>query len=78
MMVPSDDAPAVSSTGLFGVSILLRDKRKPKRTQMKETFTKRQQARQWCRNHWYKFSHVGMEIIHPDGTREPFKWDGIL
>lgn len=32
-------------------------------------FAKRQQARQFCRNHsWY----AGLTIVHPDGTEEPF------
>lgn len=38
-------------------------------------FSKRQQARQWCRNH--RFDFTNMIIVHPDGTRESFAWKGI-
>lgn len=32
-------------------------------------FRKRQNARQWCRNHaWLS----GLVIVHPDGTEEPY------
>ena len=39
-------------------------------------FFRRQQARQWCRNNWYKQMHSGMVIVHPDGHYENFEWDG--
>jgi hypothetical protein len=73
-----DALGGVGSNGLFGVVVLTRDSKKAKRKRIKETFAKRQQARQWCRNHWHKHDHAGMEILHPDGARETFKWDGIL
>lgn len=35
-------------------------------------FSKRQQARQWCRNHG--FLHQEAQIIHPNGDVEDFDW----
>jgi hypothetical protein len=33
-------------------------------------FEKRQQARQFCRNHSW---HRGLTIVHPDGREEPYE-----
>jgi hypothetical protein len=42
---------------------------KPKRVFHPGTFTKRQQARQFCRNRsWWP----GLTIVHPDGTHESY------
>jgi len=42
---------------------------KPKRHYYKETFEKRQQARNFCKNrHW----EHGITIVHPDGTEEEY------
>lgn len=71
----------IDSDALFGV-VILQPKdtrpRKPRRKRIKEKFQKRQQARQWCRNHWHKYDHEGMEITHPERPNEAFKWDGVL
>lgn len=75
------DVVGVASHALFGVAILQPQDshpKKAKRKRVKETFQKRQQARQWCRNHWHKIDHTGMEITHPERPNEPFQWDGIL
>lgn len=43
---------------------------KPKREFHRGEFEKRQQARQWCRNHrWLD----GLTIEHPDGTLERYE-----
>jgi hypothetical protein len=41
---------------------------KPKRHYYPNSFAKRQQARQFCRNR----SWEELTIVHPDGTEEPF------
>jgi hypothetical protein len=46
---------------------------KPKKYKYtKERFEKRQQARQWCRNHFFSATHDGMFIVHPDKTIEEY------
>lgn len=42
---------------------------KPKRKFHDGEFDKRQQARQWCRNH--SWLH-GLTVVHPDGKEEPY------
>ena len=42
---------------------------KPKRQFHDGEFEKRQQARQWCRNHSWK---PGLTVVHPDGKEEPY------
>jgi hypothetical protein len=37
------------------------------------SFEKRQEARQWCRNHQYQYDKL--VIVHPDGKKEEFTWD---
>lgn len=46
--------------------------RKTKR-KLKNVFQKRQQARQFCRNHRWEYEEL--IILHPDGTQEPFNWN---
>lgn len=68
------DTPA-----LYGVTLRTPEGAgKAKRRRIPEKFRKRQQARQWCRNHWHTVEHDGMEITHPNRPVEPFKWRGIL
>lgn len=43
---------------------------KPKRFFYRETFTKRQAARVFCRNRRWE---DGLTIVHPGGFEEPFK-----
>lgn len=45
-------------------------KKKTRKVYHDGEFTKRQMARQWCRNH----GRDGFVIVHPDGTEEPFTW----
>lgn len=47
---------------------------KGKHRTLSNRFEKRQQARQFCRNHRHEYQDA--IIIHPDGTEEPFVWDG--
>jgi hypothetical protein len=71
----------IDSNALFGVVILQPKDRKPRKTRrkrIKEKFKKRQQARQWCRNHWHKYNHKGMGITQPNRPNEPFRWNGVL
>ena len=42
---------------------------KPKKQFHDGEFEKRQQARQWCRNHPH---HPGLTLVSPDGTEEPY------
>lgn len=70
---------ASTETALFGVIILQpQGSKRIKKKRIKNTFQKRQKARQWCRNNWHKVDHVGMEITHPGRPNEPFRWNGIL
>jgi len=38
----------------------------------------RKAARHWCRNNYHRIDHEGFVIVHPDGTKEPFVYQGIL
>lgn len=38
----------------------------------------RKAARHWCRNNYHRIDHEGFVIVHPDGTKEPFVYNGIL
>jgi hypothetical protein len=42
---------------------------KPKKYFFKETFPRRQQARNFCRNRSWE---DGLTIVHPNGTEEPY------
>lgn len=38
----------------------------------------RKSARHWCRSNYYRIDHHGFVIIHPDGTKEDFVYNGVL
>ena len=40
-------------------------------------FPNRQKARQYIRNRLGVSEQDKWTIVHPDSTKEPFKWDGI-
>ena len=46
------------------------EQQKPKKRLLPEKFAKRQQARNWLRNNWMKYSCEGFLIRHPNFTEE--------
>lgn len=67
---------------VYTVMLRLENPKKRKRTFLRRVknleFATRQKARRWCRNHWYQELHEGMVIVHPDGTREEFSYEGVM
>lgn len=76
--MPNNEATAAPCASVCSSAFLVKGSPIESRRKVKKTlgkFAKRQQARQWCRNH--RFAFEGMTIVHPDGTQEAFDWGKV-